>query len=41
MWKVTNLVWAINGLRSGSPWADVPERYGTANDDLQSVQPLA
>lgn len=27
-------------LRTGSPWADIPERYGPLYDLLQSVCPL-
>ena len=27
-------------LRSGAPWADLPERFGPRNHCLQSLQPL-
>ena len=27
-------------LRTGSPWRDLPERYGPVHDGLQSLQPL-
>ena len=27
-------------LRTGSPWAEIPERYGPADDGLQSLCPL-
>ena len=28
-------------LRTGSPWADIPERYGPDDDLLQPLRPLA
>jgi transposase len=28
-------------LRTGAPWADIPERYGSAHDVREPVQPLA
>lgn len=38
-WRVINgILWRF---RTGSAWADIPERYGPAQDLLQPLCPLA